>query len=67
MDSSFGECEGILAESGGKNFNWARRCDHCGASLSGSLDNATTSSEASPENVADIDPPKIPTDGPEAV
>jgi hypothetical protein len=46
---------------GGKNFNWARCCDHCGASFSGSLDDATTSSEASPENVADIDPPKIPT------
>jgi len=46
---------------GGNNFNWARRCDHCGASLSGSLDDATTSSAASPENVADIDPPKIPT------
>jgi hypothetical protein len=46
---------------GGKNFNWARRCDHCGKSLPTGSDASIPSADRPGEEAAAIDPPTIPT------
>jgi hypothetical protein len=46
---------------GGRNFNWARCCDHCHRVFAEDLRTAATVSDASPDEAVDIDPPKTPT------
>jgi|KBSMisStaDraftv2_1062788.scaffolds.fasta_scaffold212655_3 hypothetical protein len=48
-------------ECGGKNFNWARRCDHCGKPLPKESDAAITSSDRPDDAPAAVDAPAIPT------
>jgi hypothetical protein len=46
-------------ECGGKNFNWARRCDHCGKPLRKESDATITSSDQPDDALAAVDPPAI--------
>ena len=47
-------------DCGGKNFNWARRCDHCGKPLLKESDAPITSTDQPGDAPAAVDPPAIP-------